>query len=68
MKRSEMIEIMGKAWMSNGVAFSSNPTEILDAILIAQEKAGMLPPRRKDLTMSMVLKEIYLHEWEPEDE
>lgn len=63
MKRSEMLKIIRKNISSNGYddVFEDVITEDAENIMVAIEKAGMLPPGH-------VFGQYYKNEWEPEDE
>lgn len=72
MKRSEVVKIMYKVWFSMPMSEHTG-LDIMDAILTAQEKAGMLAPgyQKKIAARSFfqdVIMETYynVHEWEPE--
>lgn len=56
MKRSEMLKLMAKACCDDNIEKGTKIEVIMDAILIAQEKAGMLPPHRAVLSANPNIK------------
>ncbi len=63
MKRSQMIDVLDKAINSNLYQDYLFDEEMLDSVLVAIEKAGMLPP-----TIRLPAFGVMDNAWEPEDE
>ena len=72
MKRSEMIEIMRHAFLETEylVGYEWSESMLMDYILDHIERAGMLPPKRKEVLGTMDNGDpfyYYIYEWENEE-
>lgn len=70
MKRSEMVEILENEINSRQYQDYQFDTETIFEILTALEKAGMLPPERKEIDSDgeEFYQEVLTNTWEPEDD